>query len=57
MARIARSPYFIAGLIIFVLLFFIMLLAVHTTFGEALLISAVLSVVGIGAAWFKEYIW
>ncbi len=57
MSRIVRSPYFIAAIIIFLLLFFILLLAVKATFGESLLAAAVLTVLGIGAAWFKEYVW
>ncbi len=57
MQRIIKSPYFIASVIVFLLIFFVMLLGVKATFGESLLLAAVLAVVGIGAAWFKEYIW
>jgi hypothetical protein len=57
MRQIIKSPYFIAGVIAFLLLFFVLLLGVRATFGESLLVAAALAAIGIGAAWFKEYIW
>jgi hypothetical protein len=55
--RILKSPYTIAGIIIFLILFFVFLLGVHTRFGEAILYSAVLSAIGVFTWWWKEYIW
>jgi hypothetical protein len=55
MRRIIRSPYFIAGIIMFLLVFFVMLLGVKSTVGEALFTAAALAAVGIGAMVWKEY--
>jgi hypothetical protein len=57
MLRIIKSPYFIAGVIAFLLLFFVLLLGVQATFGESLLAALALAVVGIGAVWWKEHVW
>jgi hypothetical protein len=57
MLRILKSPYVIAGVIAFLLLFFVLLLGVKATLGESLLVAVVLVAIGIGGAWWKEHVW
>jgi hypothetical protein len=56
MLRIIKSPYFIAGIIIFLILFGVLLFGVKATLGESLAASAVLTAIGVGALVWKEYV-
>jgi hypothetical protein len=57
MLRIIKTPYFIAGVIVFLILFFVLLFGVKATLGESLFASAALAVIGVGAWVWKEYVW
>jgi hypothetical protein len=57
MQRIFKSPYFIGGIIVFLILFFVMLFGVKATLGESLLASVVLTAVGMGIVLWKEFVW
>jgi hypothetical protein len=54
--RIVKSPYFIAGIIIFLILFGVLLFGVKATLGESLLASAALTAIGVGVLVWKEYV-
>jgi hypothetical protein len=56
MLRILKSPYFIAGIIIFLILFGVLLFGVQATLGESLAASAVLTAIGVGVFVWKEYV-
>ncbi len=56
MRRIIKSPYFIAGIIIFVILFGVMLFGVKATFGESLFAAAALTAIGVGIYVWKEVV-
>jgi hypothetical protein len=56
MLRILKNPYFIAGIIIFLILFGVLLFGVKATLGESLAASAVLTAIGVGALLWKEYV-
>jgi hypothetical protein len=56
MLRIVKSPYFIAGIIIFLILFGVLLFGVKATLGESLAASAVLTAIGVGVLVWKEYV-
>ena len=56
MLRIVKSPYFIAGIIIFLILFGVLLFGVKATLGESWLASAVLTAIGVGVLVWKEYV-
>ena len=55
--RFLKSIYVIAGIIVFLILFFVFALGIHVKVGEAVLYSAVLAVVGIVALWWKQEVW
>jgi hypothetical protein len=56
MLRIIKSPYFIAGIIIFLILFGVLLFGVKATLGESLAASAALAAIGVGVFVWKEYV-
>jgi hypothetical protein len=56
MLRILKSPYFIAGIIIFLILFGVLLFGVKATLGESLAASVVLTAIGVGVFVWKEYV-
>ncbi len=56
MLRILKSPYFIAEIIIFLILFGVLLFGVQATLGESLAASVVLTAIGVGALVWKEYV-
>jgi hypothetical protein len=56
MLRIIKNPYFIAGVIIFLILFGVLLFGVKATLGESLAASAVLTAIGVGVFVWKEYV-
>jgi len=47
----------IAGVIVFLLLFFLGLFAIGFSWSDSLLVSAVISIVGVGGYWWKEKVW
>lgn len=55
--KIFTNKYIIAGLIVFLLLFFIGVFGLGFSWGESLFASAVLAVVGIGVIGWKEEMW
>ena len=55
MLNFLRShPYIIAGVIVFWIVYAIGFFALDFTFGESLLLSGVIAVVGVGGYWWKE---
>ena len=50
---IKNHPYVISCVIVFLLLFFIGVFALDTTWGESLFGAAALSVIGVGSVWWK----
>lgn len=50
-----KLPYLIAALIIFLLMLFVGVFGAGFTWGESLLLSAVITVVGVGSLWLKEF--
>ncbi|MBI5951700.1 MAG: hypothetical protein HY865_08580 [Chloroflexi bacterium] len=55
MPKIIRNhPYVIAFLFVFLLLFFIGIFALDTSWSESLFGAAVLSAVGVGGIWWKQ---
>lgn len=52
--KILTNRYVIAGIIVFVLLFAVGLY-LEFSLGEALMASAALSAVGVGAAWWNDW--
>ncbi len=54
--KILTSHYVIAGIIVFVILFVVGLLA-KFSWVETLLGAAALTAIGIGAYWWKENVW
>jgi hypothetical protein len=55
--KIFTNTYFIAGIIIFLLLLGILYFGAQVTIGEALFGAAALSAVGVASWWWKENIW
>jgi hypothetical protein len=55
MLRIINPPYFIGGIIVFLILFGVLLFGVKTTLGESLFASAALAAIGVAAFLWKEY--
>jgi hypothetical protein len=56
MLRIVKSPYFIGGVLVFLILFFVLLFGVKATLGESLFASAALAAIGVGILVWKEYV-
>lgn len=56
MLRIFKSPYFIGGIVVFLILFFEMLFGVKAALGESLLASVALAVIGVAVFLWKEHI-
>ena len=56
MVRIIKSPYFIGGIIVFLILFGVLLFGVKATLGESLLASAALAAIGVGVFVWKEVV-
>jgi hypothetical protein len=56
MLRIVKSPYFIAGIIIFLILFGVLLFGVKVTLGVSLFAAAALTVIGVGVWVWKEVV-
>ena len=55
MPKIIRDhPYIVSYIIVFLILFFIGIFALDTTWSESLLGSAVLSAIGVGGYWWKQ---
>jgi len=55
MPKIIRDhPYIVSYIIVFLILFFIGVFALDTTWSESLLGSAVLSAIGVGGYWWKQ---
>jgi hypothetical protein len=55
MPKIIRNhPYIVSYIIVFLILFFIGIFALDTTWSESLLGSAVLSAIGVGGYWWKQ---
>jgi len=52
-----KSTYFIAGVIVFLLLLVIGVIWLDFSWEESLFASAVLTVIGVGAAWWRWEIW
>ncbi len=53
--KILKNPYFITGVIVFLLLF-ILGLYLDFSLGETLLASAALTAIGVGVLWWQEAI-
>ncbi len=51
---VRNHPYIVSFIIVFLLLFFIGIFALDSTWSEALLGSAVISAVGVGGIWWKQ---
>jgi hypothetical protein len=56
MLRIINPPYFVGGIIVFLILFFVLLFGVKATLGESLAASAVLAAIGVGVFVWKEVV-
>jgi hypothetical protein len=56
MLRIIKTPYFIAGIIIFLILFSVLLFGVKVTLGESLFGAAALAAIGVGVWAWKEVV-
>lgn len=54
---IFKNPYVIAGIVVFIILLFVGALGFGASWGESLLGSAVLTIVGIGGIWWKREVW
>ena len=54
--KMLKMPYVIAAIVVFFLVLFVGVFGVGLTWGESLLLSAVVTVVGVGAIWLRE-IW
>ena len=54
--KIFTNHFVIAGIIIFLLIFFIGLFGIDLALGESLLLAAVITIVGVGALWWQD-IW
>ena len=55
--KLLKNPYILSGLILFVLLFFLGIFAIGFTLPDSLLLSAVISILGVGGYWWKEKVW
>jgi hypothetical protein len=55
MLRIINPPYFVGGIIVFLILFFVLLVGMKATLGESLFASAALAAIGVAAFLWKEY--
>jgi hypothetical protein len=53
--KIFTNHFVIAGLVIFLILLGVFVFALDLSWGESLLASAALTVVGIGAAWWQDF--
>lgn len=51
---IRNHPYIVAGIIVFLLLFFLGIFLIDATWSESLLGSAVLTIVGVVSIWWKR---
>jgi len=56
MLRTIKNPYFIGGIIVFLILFGVLLFGVQATLGESLAASAVLTAIGVGVLLWKEHV-
>jgi len=54
--KILKNPYFIAAVIIFFLVLFVGAFGVKLTWSESLTLAAVVTVVGVGTFWARDYI-
>jgi hypothetical protein len=55
MLKFARAhPYIVSFCIVFIIVFFVGVFALNSTWSESLLASAALSAVGTGSAWWKR---
>jgi hypothetical protein len=54
--KILINPYVIGGTIVFLLLLFVGVFGIGFSWGESLLASAALTIVGIGVIWWQD-IW
>jgi hypothetical protein len=55
--KLLKNPYVIAGVIIFLLLLFLGVFAIGFSWSDSLLLSAVISILGVGGYWWKEKVW
>jgi hypothetical protein len=53
--KILTNHFVIAGIIIFLLMFFIGIFGISLSWSESLLIAAVITVVGIGTMWWQDF--
>jgi hypothetical protein len=54
---IRKHPYIIGGIITFLILFFLGIFALDTSWSESLFGSAVITVIGVGGIWWKQEVW
>lgn len=53
--KILTNHFVVAGFVIFLILLFVGVFALDLPWGESLLASAALTVVGIGAVWWQDF--
>ena len=54
--KILKNPYFISGVLVFVLLFGLGMY-LDFSWGESLFAATVLAAIGVGTLWWQEAIW
>ena len=57
MDRLEKNLHFIVAAIIFLIVFFVGILGIDLSLGEALLLAAFLGVVALVGTWWKEHGW
>jgi hypothetical protein len=53
--KLLTNHFVIAGIIIFLLMFFIGIFGISLSWSESLLVAAVITVIGVGAMWWQDF--